>query len=122
MKDGLMKGDLMKSTDSFDDFLATQLRQSQDYIPDDGFALGVMNALPAPKVRKSVAAWLITAIPLLVISLLVFSQFPFAKVFGGIWYWLIQVDATGWLQLGMGVSACITMAGIAWFMRLTSDW
>jgi len=117
-----MKGDVMKSTDSFDDFLATQLRQSQNYIPDDGFALGVMNALPASKARKGLATYLITGIPVLIISLLVFSQFPFASVFGGIWYWLIQVDATGWLQLGMGVSACIIMAGVAWFMRPTSDW
>lgn len=112
----------MKQTDSFDDFLAGHLRQSQNYLADDGFTVGVMNALPASKTRKSIAAYLITGIPLLVISLLVFSQFPFASVFGGIWYWLIQVDATGWLQLGMGVSACMIMGGLAWFMRLTSDW
>jgi hypothetical protein len=112
----------MKEQDSFDNFLAAHLRESQAYLPDEGFSAGVMNALPTASPRRPMLAYVIFALPVLVISLLVFSQFPFAAVFGGVWYWLIQVDSWGWLQMGLGVSACLTLAGIGWFLRMANDW
>jgi hypothetical protein len=111
----------MKQQDSFDDFLAEHLREAQTYLPDDGFTASVISVLPAPNTRKPLAEYLIIGVPLLIISLLVFSQFPFTSVFGGVWYWLIQVDTWGWLQMGVGVSACLTLAATVWFVRASSE-
>lgn len=107
----------MKPEESFDDFLAQHLRQSQTYLPDDGFSAQVMQALPQPKARNRWAELLIIGIPLLVISVLVFAQFPFASVFGGLWYWVIQMGNGEWLQLGMAASLCVMLTGVTWFFR-----
>lgn len=111
----------MKSDDDFDLFLTQHLRQSREYLNDEGFTASVMAALPVKTAPSRRIESLVIGVPLFIISVLVFSQFPFASFVSNIWYWLIQMDVQGWLQIGFGVSACFLLAGVAWFFETSES-
>lgn len=111
----------MNKHDAFDDFLAEQLRQGQDYLPDEGFTAGVISALPAPKARNRLLEYVIIGVPLLIISALVFSQFPFLTVVRTVWFWLVQVNTWDWFTVSIVASACMTVAATFWFVQAANE-
>src|SRR5690606_40050543 len=62
--------------DDFERLLRQQLQAQQDYLPDDGFSAQVMAALPAASAKSRWRERLLIGVPVLLISLLVFSQLP----------------------------------------------
>jgi antibiotic biosynthesis monooxygenase (ABM) superfamily enzyme len=105
------------SDDNFDIFLTKHLQQAQTYLPDDDFTARVINQLPAP---KKLARWqerLIIMIPLVVISLLVLSQFSVLAVFIKLWVLLLTAGVTGLLQVGILTTIAVVSGATFWFAK-----
>ena len=105
------------SNDSFDDFLTKHLQQAQVYLPDDDFTARVIEQLPAPKKLSLWQERLIIIIPLLVISVLVLSQFPVLAVLIKVWVLFWTVDLSGLLQVGFLMSIAAILGATFWFAK-----
>jgi len=103
--------------DNFDAFLAKHLPQAQPYLADDDFTARVMQQLPAPKKLSLWQERLIIIVPLVVISLLVLSQFSVLAEIIKLWTWLGMMDFTSILQIG-GLTAIAVISGaLFWFAK-----
>lgn len=103
--------------DSFDNFLSTQLQQSQPYLPDDNFTAQVMGRLP---VAKKLSRWqerLIIIVPLVVISLLVLSQFSVLAIAVKLWTFLVGAQIASLLQLGLLITIMVISGASIWFAK-----
>src|SRR5690606_8178932 len=107
----------MNPDNSFDDFLAKHLQQERAYLPDDGFAGRVINALPAQRSVSRGTEILILGVSVLISSLLVFILFPWADTLSTLWHMVLQVGPLVWLKLGVGTAAAMLIAGIFWFWQ-----
>jgi hypothetical protein len=104
----------IEQSDSFDQFLRSQLSKQNTYIDDAGFSAGVMAQLAQP---KRVNPWLKTAIlilPMLLIALAVASQFPWRTLVQEAYATLLQLDVANLFQLGV----CLMLAIFAWVFYL----
>ena len=99
--------DSFDGVDSFDSFLAAQLADTNDYIPDAGFSAGVMAQLTAKPALNPWLRWGILLLPLVLTSTLVLGQFPWRKLVQQAYGFLLQLDFTGFLQLGIGLAAAV---------------
>lgn len=97
------------SDKNFDDFLRQQLQASSDYIDDSGFTAQVMTGLPAPKRLNRWLELLIVAVPAVVISLLVMSQFTLLHLIQPVYAWVLTVDLGGLISLGVAVVAALVI-------------
>ena len=105
------------SNDSFDDFLTKHLQHAQTYLLDDDFTARVIKQLPAPKKLSLWQERLIIIIPLLVISVLVLSQFPVLAVLIKVWVLFWTVDLSGLLQAGFLMSIAAILGATFWFAK-----
>lgn len=115
----MMKKDHISHIDdnNFDDFLTRQLQQAQPYVSDDDFTAQVMGKLPA---AKKLSVWqerLIIVIPLLIISLLVLSQFSVLAILIKLWTLLAMVDLASLLKMGLFTSIVVISSASFWFAK-----
>jgi hypothetical protein len=103
--------------DAFDNFLAKQLQENQHYLPDIDFTAQVMKSLPAPKKLSVWQERLIILVPVLVISLLVLSQFSIVAVIVKLWIFLVGMSITQLVQIGSLISLVIISGASVWFAR-----
>ncbi|HSX83856.1 MAG TPA: hypothetical protein VLE50_00560 [Cellvibrio sp.] len=107
----------MNAPDEFDQLLTRQLRNSQEYLADDGFTAGVMAQLGNRPVISRRAQWLITGIPLTLISGLVFSQLPVQDIGLMIGSSLAGVEPVTMIKLGALLSGAIILTSLGWCAR-----
>lgn len=107
------------SNDSFDAFLTKHLQQAQNYLPDDDFSARVIQQLPAPKTLSLWQERLIIMVPLLVISLLVLSQFSVLAVLIKMWVLLVTTSFTSILQIGILTTVVVISGAAFWFAKQT---
>ena len=105
------------SNDSFDAFLTKHLQQANAYLPDDDFTARVMQQLPAPKKLSRWQERLIIMIPLLIISLLVLSQFSVLAVLIKVWILFLTTSFTSLLQIGILTTAAVISGVALWFAK-----
>lgn len=103
--------------DGFDNFLSAQLKQSQPYLMDDSFTAQVMAKLPAAKKLSLWQERLIIAVPLIIISLLVISQFSVLAVLIKLWTLLVTVDVASLLSIGLAISFAAISGTSFWFAK-----
>lgn len=102
---------------SFDDFLSAQLKQSQPYLMDNDFSANVMAKLPA---AKRLSVWqerLIIVLPLVIISLLVLSQFSVLAIAVKFWTLLYSLDIATLLNIALAISATAICSASYWFAK-----
>lgn len=105
------------ANDSFDAFLTKHLQQANNYLPDENFSAQVMQQLPAPKKLSRWQERLIILLPLMVISLLVLSQFSILAVLIKIWTLLLTIGTTGLLQMGILTTIAVISGVTCWFAK-----
>jgi hypothetical protein len=105
------------SDDGFDAFLTKHLQQANTYLPDDDFTARVMQQLPAPKKLSRWQERLIIMIPLLVISLLVLSQFSVPAVLIKVWVLFLTTSFTSLLQIGVLTTIAVISGVVLWFAK-----
>lgn len=108
----------LNGNDSFDNFLASQLRQAQPYLDDDNFTAQVMGQLPAA--HKKLSPWqerLIILIPLVIISSLVLSQFPVMELLISLWTFILGAQLASLLQLGLFTTIAVISGASIWFAK-----
>lgn len=105
------------SNDRFDAFLTKHLQQANTYLPDDDFSARVMQQLPAPKKLSRLQERLIILIPLLIISLLVLSQFSVLAVFIKVWILFLTTSFTSLLQIGILTIVSVVFGAALWFAK-----
>lgn len=91
----------MDTKDSFDDLLAKQLQNTSNYIDDQGFTLGVMNAV-APKLspwRVRLLLWL----PVTVVTLVIACFFPWRDSVQFIYGAYLTLTLPSLVALGCGL-------------------
>jgi hypothetical protein len=103
--------------DNFDVFLTKQLQQAQTYLPDDDFTARVMQQLPAPKKLSLWQERLIILVPLMIISVLVLSQFSLLAVIIKLWTWLSVMDFMSILQIGILTTIAVISCASFWFAK-----
>ncbi len=120
----MMKQDQLNHSDSnfsgadpFDRFLTKQLQESQPYLIDNDFTVQVMGGLPAPKKLSVWQERLIILVPLLIISVLVISQFSILAVVIKLWILAVSMNLTQLMQIGMLVSVAVISGASFWFAR-----
>ncbi len=114
----MMKQDpTVSQDDGFDNFLRMQLQHSQPYLMDDNFSAQVMAALPASRKLSLWQERLIMLVPCLVISLLVLSQFSLIAFLVKGWTWLMTLDTTSLLGVGLSISASAISGASFWFAK-----
>ena len=107
----------MNSPDEFDQLLTRQLRDSQDYLAADGFTAGVMAQLDNRPALSRRAQWLITGIPLVLISGIVFSQLPVQDIGLMVGNSLETLAPVTVIKLGAILSGGIILASLGWLAR-----
>jgi hypothetical protein len=107
----------MNSPDEFDQLLTRQLHNSHEYLADDGFTAGVMAQLDNRPVISRRTQWLITGIPLTLISGLVFSQLPVQDIGLVIGSSLAGVEPVTMIKLGALLSGAIILTSLGWCAR-----
>ncbi len=105
------------STDSFDAFLTKHLQQANTYLPDDDFTAHVMQQLPAPKKLSRWQERLIILIPLLIISVLVLSQFSALAVVIKVWTLFLTTSFTSLMQIGVLMTVSVISGAGFWFAK-----
>lgn len=103
--------------DDFDVFLRGQLQQTQPYLMDDNFTAQVIRQLP---VQKKLRLWqerLIIIFPLIIISLLVLSQFSLTAVLIKLWVLLLTVDTASLLKIGFLTTLFAVSGASFWCAR-----
>ena len=117
-KDHNNHSDLHSSApDAFDLFLVKKLQENQSYIDDDGFAAGVIKSLPAATKLSLWQERLIILVPLLIISVLVLSQFSLIGVMIKLWTLLVGMEVNQLIQIGVAVSVAVISGACVWFAR-----
>ena len=107
----------MNSPDEFDQLLARQLRNSQEYLADDGFTAGVMAQLDNRPALSRRTQWLITGVPLALISGLVFSQLPVQDIGLVVGSSFSGVEPVTMIKLGALLSGAIILTSLGWCAR-----
>lgn len=102
--------------DNFELFLREQLQQHQHYVEDGDFSARVMSSLPAPRRLSRLQERLILLVPLIVISLLVLSQFSLTSGLKT-WYLLLSLDFTSLLKLGVILAISAVSAASYWMAK-----
>jgi len=102
---------------SFDNFLSAQLKQSQPYLMDDDFTANLMAKLPAANRLSIWQERLIIVLPLVIISLLVLSQFSVFAIVVKLWTLLYSVDVAILLNAGLAISATAICSASYWFAK-----
>lgn len=103
--------------DGFDNFLRAQLQQAQPYLMDDNFTAQLMEKLPA---AKKLSVWqerLIIVVPLIIISLLVISQFSVLAILINLWTLFLVTDVMSLLKMGLVISALAVFGTSYWFAK-----
>lgn len=113
MNDHNMINSAAHQADDFDDFLRQQLHAP--YIADEGFTACVMACLPAPKAINPWLERIIVALPVALISVLVFSQFPWRDLVQQVYAWFLVMDTTNLAGLALGLFSLLVLAPVAWF-------
>ncbi|MFO1390094.1 hypothetical protein [Cellvibrio sp.] len=114
----MMKQDPHFSEDEqFENFLSAQLKQSQPYLMDDNFSAQVMAKLPAKKKLSVRQERLIIVLPLVVISVLVLSQFSLFALGVKLYTLLVAVDVASLMKMGLAISAVAFSSASYWFAR-----
>ena len=103
--------------DNFEALLTKHLQQAQTYLPDDDFTARVMQQLPAPKKLSLWQERLIILIPLVVISMLVLSQFSLLAVLIKLWTLFLTTNITSLLQIGALTTIAVVSGAAFWFAR-----
>lgn len=103
--------------DGFDSFLRSQLQQAQPYLMDDDFTTQVMAQLPAPKKLARWQEWLIMLVPVVAITLLVLSQFSLLALGVQLWTWLVALNVTSLLQMGLAMMLCAIAGASVWVIK-----
>ena len=103
--------------DDFDRFLSQQLTQAQPYLMDDNFTAQVMGKLPPAKKLSRWQERLIMLVPVLLISVLVLSQFSLVTTFVGVWTWLVSLSLVGLLKVGVVFAALAVAGACGWVIR-----
>ena len=112
----------MKKDDNFDVFLSTQLQHSQAYVPDDNFTASVMARLPAQKKLSRRQEQLIILIPLVIISLLVLSQFSLIALAIKLWVWLTIINVASLFKISLAVFLVALLSASYWFSKQCRLW
>ena len=81
---------------------------------DDGFTAQFMARLPAPKTLNPWLEKAIIAVPVLLISLLVLSHFPWRELVQPVYGWFLLQDLTSLLSMGVAVFIALVVAPVAW--------
>ena len=103
--------------DCFDNFLRTQFKQAQPYLMDENFTANVIAKLPEHKKLSRLHERLIILIPLIIISVLVLSQFSLVAFVIKAWTWLFVVDVTNFVKVAASL-AIISFGFIGiWFAK-----
>lgn len=112
----MMKQDHNTSFDEsgFDNFLSAHLQQAQPYLIDDDFTARLMAKLPAAKKLSIWQERLIVLVPLLVISVLVVSQFSVLAILIKLWTLLVSADVASLLNLGLVMSIAAISGASFW--------
>ncbi len=105
------------SNDNFDIFLSKQLQHAQPYLADDNFTAQVMGKLPAAKKLSRWQERLIIIIPLIVISLLVLSQFSIIGLLVTLWTFIMGANVAIFLQLGLFITIAVISGASIWFAK-----
>ncbi len=108
---------IMNSPDEFDHLLTRQLRNNQEYLADDGFTASVMAQLDNRPTLSRRTQWLITGVPLALISGLVFSQLPVQDIGLVVGSSLAGVEPVTMIKLGALLSGAIILTSIGWCAR-----
>jgi hypothetical protein len=103
--------------DEFEIFLSAQLQQAQPYMMDDSFTAQLMAKLPAAKKLSPWQERLIIAVPLVIISLLVLSQFSVLALLIKLWTLFVVVDVTSLLQMGLVLAVAVVTGASLWFAK-----
>ncbi len=103
--------------DDFERRLRQQLQAQQAYLPDDGFSAQVMAALPAASAKSRWRERLLIGVPVLLISLLVFSQLPWLDMAYIARAWVQGASGTTWMLVGAGVSTLTSLLASLWYWR-----
>lgn len=113
----MMKQDQHNPSDDFDNFLSKQLQHSQPYLQDDNFTEQVMGKLPAAKKLSRWQERLIIIVPLIVISLLVLSQFSILAALIKFWIFIQGANVASLLQLGLFITVAVISGASIWFAK-----
>lgn len=85
----------------FDTFLARHLQAPQNYIEDNGFSARVMGSLAKPNRVNPLLEKAILWLPVLFISALVLSQFPWRELVHNGYAFLLTMSVTHILKLSL---------------------
>jgi len=105
------------SDNGFDNFLSAQLKQAQPYLMDDVFTAQVMTKLPPVKKLSVWQERLIIVVPLLIISVLVISQFSILAVIIKLWALVFSVGVANLLSIALAISAVVLCGASYWFAK-----
>lgn len=110
-----MKSEKTTNVDTtFDDFLAKHLQTKHGYIDDDGFSARVIANLPAPRKINTLLEKLIIGLPVLLISVLVLSQFPWRELIQPAYAIILTMDTVMVMKTGVALFAVMSVATIFW--------
>jgi len=110
-----MKSEQPTNVDTtFDDFLAKHLQVQHDYIDDDGFSARVMVNLPAPRKMSTLLEKLIIGVPVLLIAVLVFSQFPWRTMIQPAYATLLTINAVDMVKVGFVLFTIMSVSMVVW--------
>jgi hypothetical protein len=87
--------------DTFDNFLSSELQKNNFYLEDDNFTDQLMEKLPHKEKLSRLQEGLIIFVPLIIISLTVFSQLPILAFIIKIGVLLNLMNATTAAQLSL---------------------
>lgn len=87
----------------FDTFLAKHLQAPQNYIEDEGFSARVMAGLPKPYRINPLLEKTILWLPVLLISLLVLSQFPWRELVHNGYAFLLTMSVVHILKISLAL-------------------
>lgn len=103
--------------DGFDSFLRKQLQQENPYLDDDNFSANVMARLPAPKKLSRLQERLIIGVPLVIITLLILSQFSPLVVAIKIWTWLVALNFNSLFKIGFAMIVLAVSSASYWMAK-----
>jgi|GEM_PF-5019927 predicted anti-sigma-YlaC factor YlaD len=103
--------------DDFERMLRRQLQNSTPYVPDEGFSAQVLAALPAARAQSRWRERLMIGVPVLIISLLVFSQLPWLEMTYIVQAWIQGAMSTSWTLLAALAAGAFSLltAGCYWY-------
>lgn len=102
---------------TFDDLLVRHLQTQHNYIDDDGFSARVMANIPAARKINPIVEKLIFCLPVLIITALVISQFPWRDVVQYAYAILLTVDTASLLKAGVLLLSTITATTVLWGVK-----